>query len=203
MRLRTAIMVPAALVLSVTLPIALAAPRPRDASKPVLYYPINVGEQWVLGFDMENGTNMAPLLVTSAVEKDGITTVKVANVDRDGTPGLGFTVEVSEKGVCMVENPSGRFDDPRWLLKLPAKPGSKWEVPIKDPGRKPETMVRTVVGEEEVITPAGTFKAVRVDIEFPVGTPWLTEWWAVGRGKVKQSGSPVPLVLKSITPGKK
>ena len=196
-------MISAVLVLGVALAIAPAAPRPKDRSKPVLYHPTNVGEQWVLGFDMENGTNMAPLVVTSAVEKDGITTVKVANVGRDGTPGLGFTVEVSEKGVCMVENASGKLDDPRWLLKLPAKPGSKWEVPIKDRGRKPETMVRTVVGEEEVVTPAGTFKAIRVDIEFPAGTPWLTEWWAVGRGKVKQSGSPVPLVLKSVTPGKK
>jgi hypothetical protein len=184
---------------------ALAAPRPKELPKPVLYYPTTVGEQWVLGLDLEDGTTVAPVVVVSAAEKGGVTTVAVANVNKDGTHTAGFTVEVSDKGVCVVANPRGKVDPPHWQVKLPAKAGTQWEVPVTGRDGKPGVMVRTVAGEEEVATPAGTFRAVRVAVEYPAGTPWVTEWWAPGRGKVKQSspGAAYPLVLKSVTPAKK
>lgn len=75
-----------------------AAPRPKGDPLPTSYFPTRVGEQWVLGFEEPHGTNMAPLVVTAAAEKDGVTTVTVANVNRDGTRGPGFTAEVSDKG---------------------------------------------------------------------------------------------------------
>ena len=193
------------LLLPLTVVSALAAPRPKGAPPPAPYFPTRVGEQWVLGFEEPHGTNMAPLVVTAAAERDGVTTVTVANVNRDGGRDPGFTVEVSDKGVCVVANPRGKVDPPQWLVKLPAKAGDKWEVPIAGRGGKPEAMVRTVAGEEEVVTPAGTFKAVRVEVEYPPGTAWTTEWWAPGRGEVKQlsAGAAVALVLKGVVPPKK
>jgi len=182
-----------------------AAPRPKGAPPPAPYFPTRVGEQWVLGFEEPHGTNMAPLVVTAAAEKDGVTTVTVANLNRDGGRDPGFTVEASDKGVCVVADSRGKVDPPQWQVKLPAKAGTKWEVPIPGRGGKPEVMARTVAGEEEVVTPAGTFKAVRVEVEYPSGTAWTTEWWAPGRGKVKQrsAGAAVALVLKEVVPPKK
>jgi|GEM_PF-5280401 len=59
-------------------------------------------------------------------------------------------------------------------------------------------MVRTVVGEEEVVTPAGTFKAVRVDTEYPKGTCWSKVWYAPGRGAVKTEQGGREIVLKWV-----
>ena len=191
-------------VLAMFLPGAGSAPKLKGPPPPP-YFPTRVGEQWVLGFEEPHGRNMAPLVVTAAAEKDGVTTVTVANVNKDGTCGLGFTVEASDKGVCVVANAGGKVDPPQWLVKLPAKAGTKWEVPVPGQGGKAEVMVRTVAGEEDVATPAGTFKAVRVEVEYPAGTASTTEWWTPGRGKVKQqsAGAAVALVLKEVVAPKK
>jgi hypothetical protein len=176
-----------------------AAPRGKEPQKGRLYFPTTVGEQWILGHDAEDGTNMDPMVVLSADESNGVMTVIAANIRKDGTVGQAMAWEVSEKGVFLVADKSVKLDPPQWLLKLPAKPGLKWEVPLT--GTVEPVMVRTVAGEEKVETPAGTYQAIRIDAEYPAGKPWVTEWWAAGRGKVRvQSRFNAPLVLKSVTP---
>src|SRR4051812_38116601 len=91
-----------------------AAPRSKGGPPAAPYFPTRLGEQWVLGFEQPHGTNMAPLVVTAAAETDGVTTVTVANVNRDGGRDPGFTVEVSDKGVCVVANAGGKVDPPQW-----------------------------------------------------------------------------------------
>jgi hypothetical protein len=134
-----------------------------------------------------------------------VTTVGIDYVDGGGDHLPAFTVQASAQGVCIVATaPEGPLATPRWLLKLPARSGDKWEVPVADQKGKPAIMVRTVRGEEEVSTPAGRFTAVRVEVEYPAGTPWETEWWAPHRGSVKEVGvgGAQTLVLKVVTPGK-
>jgi len=68
-------------------------PPPKGDPPPAPFFPTRVEEQWVLGFEQPHGTNMAPLVVTAATEKDGVTTVTVANVKHDGGRGQGFTAD--------------------------------------------------------------------------------------------------------------
>lgn len=91
------------------------------------------------------------------------------------------------------------------MLKLPAKRGLTWEVPVRNGSGKRVGSggSKTVVGEEEVATPAGKFMAVRVEFGPGEGVqPWSTEWWAPGRGKVKDDNGGSGIVLKSFSPGK-
>jgi hypothetical protein len=192
-----------AVVLATAVP-ADPAPRLKDV-KPILYYPTAVGEQWELGFDDADGSTKPPFVVASAAEKGGLTTVVVDTVGDCGDRSPGFTVQASAKGVCVVATAAeGPLGDPRWLLKLPARAGDRWEVPVTGRDGKPAVMVRTIGGEEEVTTPAGRFKAIRVDVEYPAGTAWNTEWWAPNRGPVREvtHGNAYTLVLKAVTPSK-
>jgi hypothetical protein len=95
---------------------------------------------------------------------------------------------------------------PDCLLKLPPTPGAKWEQQMFAPDgtRQAEGAVRTVGGEERVETPAGKFRAVRVDMEYPAGHLWSKTWYAPGRGVVMTDFGGSTFKLKSFTPaGKK
>jgi hypothetical protein len=198
--MRTRLLSAAALALGLAAPLSPAAPRLKDP--PVLYYPTAVGERWELGFDDADGSTKPPLVVASASEKDGVTTVDIDFVDGGGDRSPAFTAQASARGVCVVATArEGPLNSPRWLLKLPARAGDRWEVPVLGQDGKPAVLCKTVGGQEEVTTPAGKFKAIRVDVEFPAGKVYQTEWWAPGRGPVKEVGV-LTLVLKAVTPSK-
>jgi hypothetical protein len=61
---------------------------------------------------------------------------------------------------------------------------------------------------EEVTVPAGTYSAIRVDVEikYETETMWMTFWYAPGVGSVKFEGASGDFkqttVLKSFTPAK-
>jgi hypothetical protein len=63
-------------------------------------------------------------------------------------------------------------------------------------------------GPERVVVPAGTYRAVRVDMEMPYidgrkGMAKRSYWYAPGVGRVKDVADGEVTVLKSFTPGKK
>jgi len=102
----------------------------------------------------------------------------------------------------VVAAKGAKYDQPDWLVKHPTKPGAKWEGSVKNRGAA-VAYAKTVVGEETVETPAGTFKAVRVDTTGPAGTPVVSEWFAVGRGRVQQVSDGQTAQLRSFTREKK
>jgi hypothetical protein len=141
--------------------------------------------------------------VMAVSEKGGVTTVTVARLNPDGTRKDEYTVESSADGVCVVAANGAKYDRPDWLVKHPTKPGAKWEGSVKKGDGRTVTFIKTVVGEETVETPAGTFKAVRVDTTGPAGASEVSEWFAVGRGRVQQVSDGQTAQLRSVTREKK
>ena len=98
---------------------------------------------------------------------------------------------------------------PTPLLKLPAKPGDKWEWEQVAPGGTGVvTTVFTVGKPEQVEVPAGKFEAIPVEhgTDLRGRTVKATTWHAPGVGVVKMvtysGASERTQVLKSIRPGK-
>ncbi len=169
-----------------------------------LYFPTTVGSERVMG-----STGERTEVVTKVEEKGGVYTV---TVDYEDVADVGtYTVEVSARGVANTSGGGPEGDDPYLLLKLGAGPGVTWDV--TRPGAGPTAKARrsrcTLGAEEEVVVPAGTFTAVRVDVVTDTGdgAPHKsTLWYAAGVGLVKlvvytTDGGKRDRVLKSFTPG--
>jgi len=190
------------LALAVFLPVAGAAPKPKAEDKPVPFVPTTPGDAWVVVSPKGVARSW---VVTEAERKDGALLVTTAEVGADGKPARTVTYEVTKVAVCRVAEDGKPLPAADCLLKLPPTPGAKWEQPMFAPDgtRQADTAVRTVVGEEEVETPAGKFKAVRVDTEYPAGRPWSKVWYAPGRGVVMTDFGGSAFKLKSFTPAGK
>jgi hypothetical protein len=188
-----------ALVLG-TMSIASAAPKVADKGKAPAYFPTTVGERWVLAVTSEPGNRVTNFEeVVAVAEKGGVTTVTVARLRPDGSRQDEYTVEASADGVCVVAAGERKYDRPTWLVKTPTKLGTQWEVTARDG----TAIVYTVVREEKVDTPVGTFKAVRVDTVDATGKPRASEWYAPGRGRVQQVSDGCTVQLTSVTHAKK
>jgi hypothetical protein len=197
------------LALSLALAAAgLAAPGLKD--KPALYYPTKEGDSRVYEMKRKDGTSTEYVQVVTKVEaKEGVVRVTLGMVD-GGETSLWAEVEVSQAGVVRRTAAGLKVDPPEAVIKLPFKPGEKWEY---QPKRKDGGLVAkkyyTSVAEEEVEVPAGKYKAIRIDKTWDDrrGPNRSAEWHAPGVGLVKQStfeGSTetVGYVLKSFKPGK-
>jgi hypothetical protein len=192
-----------ALAMAMFLSAAGSAPRPKAEDKPVPFVPTTPEDAWVVVSPKGVARSW---VVTEAERKEGALLVTTAEVGADGKHARTVTYEVTAATVCRVAEDGKPLPAPDCLLKLPPTPGAKWEQPMFAPDgtRLAETAVRKVVGEEEVETPAGKFKAVRVDMEYPAGRPWSKSWYAQGRGVVMTDFGGSAFKLKSFTPaGKK
>lgn len=184
--------------------VALAAPKLKT-DPPGLYFPAAVGDRWKVILVSPVVPEQENVQVVKAVETaGGVTTVTVENLRPDGEPGTTYVVEVSNQGVCITRIKEKQLDPPQWILKLPARPGTRWEAPMFDGnGTAVRTEYRTIAGEEEVETPAGKFKAVRVEVRRRAdGDVYQTEWHAIGWGRVRIQTGKSAVVLKSFTHGK-
>lgn len=187
------------------LAVSLAAPVPK-AKAPELYYPTVEGTKYVMRRTVGKETVETTHTVTKAEEKDGTHTVTVS---RDvGGQVVEFRCEVSAKGVFAVADPRGKFADPQPVLKLPAKEGDTWTSERPGPGKVAFTITHTVGKEEEVVVPAGKFKAIPVTTEDRLSgeARSVTTWYAAGVGVVKtvavSNGAEQVQELKEFTPGK-
>ena len=188
--------------LALFLPVADSAPRPKAEDKPVPFVPTTPGDAWVVVSPKGVARSW---VVAESERKEGALLVTTAEVGADGKHTRTVTYEVTEATVCRVAEDGKPLPAPDCLLKLPPKPGANWEQPMFAPDgtRLAETAVRKVVGEEEVETPAGKFKAVRVDMEYPAGRPWSKAWYVQGRGVVMTDFSGSAFKLQSFTPVRK
>lgn len=174
--------------------VAPAAPLPKDAAKPKLYFPTTVGAKWVYERD---GTEVTHV-VTKVESKDDSKLVSVGIVQ--GEHVVHFrTIRVSPEGIWQVAHLGWRFTPELVWFKLPIQVG------------KPQQEgTFGVIGSEKVKVPAGTFEAVKVVEEFgPKDAPFrISYWFSTDVGIIKTTyaeptaSKEAVTVLKSFTPGK-
>jgi hypothetical protein len=198
-------------VAALALTYSTSAPVPKGGA---FYHPTTVGDRWTYQYpDAE-----VDYVVTKVEEKEGKKVVSVGRVRDGGKVTPHNKVEVSNKGLFQLESvvvmvsfgggpaPADGWkveEPPLCLLKLPARPGDKWEsqrhpeVPFSYKADRPE----------RVKVPAGEFTAVPVDVvaTFPGkdSLQWRY-WYAPGVGVVKWTfdKGQGEVVMKSFTPGK-
>lgn len=181
-----------------------AAPVPEDDPKAILYHPTTVGAKWVF----KSGDRQSVEVVTEVRDKDGAKLVAVG-LENGGTVTPHCVVSVSAKGLCLPAGDLGgfMFNEPLWLLKLPHARNSKWEAVLDVAQFGRVVGSAKAEGPVRVKVPAGTYQAIRVDLELQVdgrtGKPVTDSiWYAPGIGKVKRVlGGDVVEELKSFAPG--
>jgi hypothetical protein len=198
-------------------PVALAAPPPRPRAGSELYYATEKGASWVYllregvrkraGWFYHDVGHEETLEVTR-VEGDSGQKVVVVSRAAEGKKVPYARWAVSRKGLSLLDWGDGDREPPRLVLRLPAKPGQRWLCRTGDDEEQ-----ATFLGREQVGVPAGSYKAVRVEVENTasrsVGTHLATTtyWLAAGVGPVRVDyrveGWACTWLLKSFTPGKK
>lgn len=151
--------------------------------------------------------------VVTAVERTDAGIVVTLTQEEEGKGKTGTdTFLISPKGVfttgASVIQPfkgSWKFDPPSCLLQMPHKEGNTWkfEGPAQPGGLVEAKMTKTAHGPEEVVVPAGKFRAIRVETR---GTSngreaWATFWYAPEVGLVKMAWDGAVQELKAVKPG--
>lgn len=185
----------ALVLLAVAAPLA-AAPVPKElrATRPN-YQPFAYGDK------REYAHPDNPDLVTQVRE---ITAVEI----RDGakfytqtiaSSGQTNVMKVDKDGVYMAAQNDEKYDPPYPVARADMKEGDRWEC------GDGLGMTRTVGKPQKVDTPAGTFTAVPIAINYSriQGMTDTVVWYADGVGLVRlDSNGRTSLVLKKYTPGK-
>ena len=180
----------ALLTLVVALASAPAAPRQRDRVGPKPYYPTVPGMTLVFDEDGEERT-----WEVSAVERGGGEDIVTLTDVSGGSRVTLETVAVSARGVYRLSGGRFRFD-PHPILKFPVRAGTAWDFYLAPQKDLPSQRGTTTIGPvEDVDTPAGRFRAVRVDMVLTehggkgVDPPHLyTKWHHPDLGQVKITG---------------
>ena len=186
----------------------IAAPGLKE--KPALYYPTKEGDSRVYEMKRKDGTSTEYIQAVTQVERKGDVVHVTLTMVEGGETTLWAEVEVSQAGVVHRTSAGRKLDPPKTVIKLPFKPGEKWDYQPKPEGGGPVGKRNYAsVAEEEVEVPAGKYKAIRIDEtwEDRRGPVRSSQWHAPGVGLVKQStfeGSTETgvYVLKSFKPGK-
>lgn len=184
----------------------LWAPPPKDGP---VYFPTKAGARWVYLVKLgEVDRPYESVEVVTAVEQKGGATLVTVGHESQGEVMPHHVMSVSSKGVFVTSAVGGEMTEPFCVLRLPHRPGNKWEAVFA--GKQWGRVVGTAAafGPEEVEVPAGKYQAVRVESETPFidgrkGSAKATTWYAAGVGVVKEvradAGS--VRVLKEFTPG--
>jgi len=124
-------------------------------------------------------------------------------------------VVLDKEGLKLVKSVFGqaevKYDPPILRLKLPAKKGETWEWKGKQGATEGQASYSNE-GEEEIVTPAGKYKAWKIasTMEGEGGASTQTEWYAPDVGLVRLDASlnvrgvlrKSTMELKSFEPGK-
>lgn len=190
--------------------VGLAAPLPKGVDSPALYFPTVVGAtavyQTTIGDLKMEGTYRVTKVDRT---RDGFR-VEVERGASVARRGVVDQVNVSAKGLIVIQFGNRSIDPPRPELRLPAKAGDAWDWEAASADGAPTRKLKfKVIGEEEVEVPAGKFKAIRVEQESEVNgkTAKFEEWYAPNVGLVKKvfhhlADTTQVQELKSFTPGK-
>jgi hypothetical protein len=195
----------AMLTLLVAPAFALAAPRLKDRSEAKPYYPTIPGTTLV--FD---DCGRERTWEVSSAERRGEETIVTLTEVSEGVRSPLETVSVSGRGVYRLT--ADRFKlDPHPVFPFPVRQGTTWDfyLPAQE-GLLPQLGTVTIGPTEDVDTPAGTFRAVRVEMVVTlyegkrlVPPHVYTKWHHPDLGQVKITGPDgFCRALKSVTSGK-
>lgn len=192
---------------------------PTAPAPDALYFPTELAATWLYEEDFGWGKHEIRYKVTS-VEKQSDGLVVSVGPPNPGRINTADRWLVSEKGLFRLQVAGVKLDAPLCVLRLPFKSGEKWKVRISGSRQLPRdadgnqivSSIQTQTGSvteaavEEVVVPAGKYRAVRVEmVHSPAGgkETRYTSWFAPGVGEVKVvvDGNKVR-ILKSFTPGK-
>ena len=211
--------------MTATLPMVLTlflqeAPAPPGPDQGTVYFATDVAAAWLYEEDI-GGRRREKFYRVTSVEKqsDGL----VVSVGT-GKPGGMTTPQdrwlVSSKGLTRLQIAGVKLDSPVCVVRLPFKAGENWKVRISGSAQlirdadgnqmvssiRRETGTVTQVAVEEVVVPAGKYRALRVEmITSPASGKENRQsiWFAPGVGEVKVTVDGKDFrVLKSFTPGK-
>lgn len=197
----------AALGMTALVALAPAAPVPREADKPPLYFTTRVGDTrvWAWVGDKNEFTEV----VTEVESKNGTKFITV-----ESTSGTDFRAVkkyvLSEEGLFRLSYNAHRYDKPWCILKAPYRTDDHWAVDVVDHFGVRCKVKHTIGRLEWVEVPAGKFRALRVETESDEQKPprTATSWHANGVGEVmsvRRSASGMEdgrIVLKFFKPGK-
>lgn len=185
-----------------TLASAFAAPEPRHLMKEPrpIYFPKEIGTRWV--YSRANEHDVDEIIKTETV--DGCFLVEVAANGRTDTLRR-FTYQVSEDGVALMAISRCPLGEQFWVFRNgpPQEPRWDWKtrLAIDKVNAEGQFLARR---PEKITVPAGTFKAVRVEMVMELDNRELhTCWYAPGVGLIRRDiGGVTTQVLIEFRPGK-
>jgi hypothetical protein len=177
------------------------APIPKSRTQPAEpYYPTKAGTKLVY----KDGAGVEfTEVVTEVSEQDGAKVVTIGKQEGGKVTRLR-QVTVSDASIVQTHDGNGKLELPACFLKLPVKRGDTWEANVMDQGKTWLVGTRTVSAEEEVVVPAGKFKAIRIDWDCEIVKSTqkytITTWYASGVGEIKRvSGSSERVLVSVVT----
>ncbi len=191
-----------ALALTALTQLAGAAPVPKEVLKKFPnYYPLELGNEWLYSV----GENEVTVVVTAADKKDGVQTGTL-ETKVNGKTVASEKMRIDATGVCRTHVNQQEIDPPVLLLKFGIQDETEWATKCKV-GKAFLDFVFKLEGLEEIKTPAGDYKTVKVTGTGEIaGTNTQTaNHFADGVGIVKISYTidvnEVTMELKKFTPG--
>jgi len=178
--------------MSTTRTIGLLVPLLAMSISPALgndYYPLKEGNNWT--FSLPTGGEMT---ITVAGLED-VKGVKCARLECDladqGKTTSWLVADTDGVWTYKFKNPQGEIEFPKPLLqiKLPFKPGDKWQAQL--PRQQSIDTQMESVGREMIKVPVGTFECIRIDTVVTVGEKKATTstWYADGVGQVQMTAT--------------
>ena len=182
--------------------LASAAPVPKEVLKKFPdYYPLELGNEWLY----QIGGSEITVVVTAADKKDGVQTGTL-ETKAQGKTIASEKMRIDATGVYRTHINAQEITPPVLILKFGIRDETEWATKSKV-GDATVDFVFKLEGLEEVKTPAGDYKAVRVSGAGDLaGTDSSTSYlFADGVGVVKLSyvagGREAVMELKKFTPG--
>ena len=183
------------LLLALTAAVAPAAPVPKDfREKRPDYCPMALGDKREYAHPTNPEVVTQTRTITAVDVKDG-----ARYCTQEISTGQKTVLKTNKTGVYVVSSSGVSYDPPYMAVGPGMKEGDKWECGDAN------GMTRTIGKPEKVTTPAGTFTAFPVAIEYTniPGSGVQVLWYAEGAGMVRyDSGGTTILVLTKFTPGR-
>jgi hypothetical protein len=159
-----------------------------DKEVPANYYPLKEGNKWY--YRMEAGEKTFQVVTQlTKVENSPVKGMFRLEMSMDGTVLGSEDLTVDKTGVLRHAFNDTQFPTPVTVVRFPVKEGDTWEQTVAGGGDDMKLKGK-VIGEEEIVVPAGKFKALRVQIEASgeqSETLTVTYWFARNAGIVKQT----------------
>jgi hypothetical protein len=168
--------------------LSAAAPKPKPAAGD--YFPLQVGDSWTYR-SASGDTEYSLKVLGEEKQADGtirylVEKVAGAKVHTLFSKASGWVLMHSER-YPEHEGLEAKYEPARQYLQNPLVAGSKWEWNGKDYTQTEVRESNKVVGFENIIVPAGKFRAMKVVTKVASTTAPLTRttWYADGVGLIK------------------